>query len=457
MGIVNLIGPGAADPEMDGRALIIEDDADMRALVAITMRNDGWEVLEAASGQAGIALALATVPDVIVCDRMMPGLDGLEVIAALAAQPATEAIPVVLVTGLSDVNDVVLGMNAGAHDYLVKPFQLIELQVRCRAALRVSRAHRRIREAQAALAESEARYRTLMDHLPDTVAIVYDRNLNAVVTSGAGMQARGFNPDDMVGRNLTDFAAPVDVPVLERLFRSAFDGIASTTEYVSHANGVESLLDVVPIPVEHGGEPVEILAVSRDIGPLKARERLLGAAEARWREAFTSAPVGMAQLTLDGRFDQVNSALGDLLNRPTSVLETMSAIDIVLPDDVERVAGVIEAMAKGDRSALKGELQHVRGDRSLVWTFVSVVPIHGIDGGVDHLLAHYLDISERKRHETELEHLADHDALTGLLNRRGFEAALERQPLSGDHIRERMVILALLALAPGFPEVRDAE
>jgi DNA-binding response OmpR family regulator len=127
-----------------GHVLIIEDDDDVRELERYVLQRAGWVVSEAATGEQGLEVAVAVRPDVIICDRRLPGITGIEVIVGLAADPDTAMIPVVLVTAMSDTNDVVAAMRAGAHDYLVKPFDNAELDARCRAALRVSRQHRQL-------------------------------------------------------------------------------------------------------------------------------------------------------------------------------------------------------------------------------------------------------------------------------------------------------------------------
>ena len=141
-----------------GIVLLVEDNADVRLLYALILEQAGWTVLQADDGAVGIDIARSEFPEVIVCDLMMPGVGGLGVLEALRADPLTAAIPIVMVTATGDTATVVKCMQAGAHDYLVKTAHREELLVRCAAALRVSRQHRR-------LAESERELRLLTDEL----------------------------------------------------------------------------------------------------------------------------------------------------------------------------------------------------------------------------------------------------------------------------------------------------
>ena len=677
-----------------GHVLIIEDDGITRLLETISLQHAGWVVSEAATGCDGVALAAETLPEVIICDRLLPDLDGIEVIAHLARDPATATIPVVLVTGMSEVDEIVAGIDAGAHDYLVKPFEMIELEVRCRAALRVSRQHRLLarsehelrfmtenttdlvvrcgqdgviryaspsvrtllgwnptelvgREAtelchpddvipiasfvpaqpgevisvtrralrrdgsyiwvesraqtivgpdgdlevlstsrditdrmaaaaamaeseaayrrivdlaaegvclvdpdqiitfanarmgeilgvpasgllgrstaefmddegraiavarmkrrragiaesgdfkfvradgspvwtsfsaapiiddtgvfqgsiamvfdvterhrqEEALARSEARYRALVDHIPDTVAVVYDRAMRVVIAAGADLPARGFEADAMVGKRFDELVAPEDAAYLEGVYRAAFRGERTSVEFRSHLNGAENLLDVVPIAVPGDGEPTEILAVARNIGSLKERERALTAAEGRWRTAFERAPVGMADVSVDGRFERVNPALCAMVGYSAHQLLSMTPVALSHPEDAERARLAIASLALKQAQQYRGEKRYVHARGHIVWCAVSAVAVEDPDGRVDHLLVHYLDISELKRVETELQDLAVRDPLTGLLNRRGFDRAL------GQHlalVRRYGPVGALLVLdLDGLKAVND--
>lgn len=122
--------------------LVIEDDAGMRENLRQVLRLEGFAVLEAADGLAGIATATAGQPDLIVCDITMPGADGHQVLAALKQNPATAGIPFVFLTARSDHADIRRGMNLGADDYLGKPVDLDDLLAAVRARLQRAAEHR---------------------------------------------------------------------------------------------------------------------------------------------------------------------------------------------------------------------------------------------------------------------------------------------------------------------------
>ena len=116
--------------------LLVEDDADMRTTLQRTLMRRGMQVQTAADGPSALAQWLARPPDAVVLDLSLPGLDGLQVLAQ--ARGHGLRTPVLVLTARGTVGDRVLGLNAGADDYLAKPFDLDELEARLKALLRRS-------------------------------------------------------------------------------------------------------------------------------------------------------------------------------------------------------------------------------------------------------------------------------------------------------------------------------
>jgi DNA-binding response OmpR family regulator len=115
--------------------LVVDDEQDILDLVRFRLEHDGYRVITASDGEAGLSLALIERPDLCVLDVMMPKLSGLEVLARLRDDPSTAGMRVILLTARGQDADVDRGFELGAHDYVTKPFSPKELRRRVHAQL----------------------------------------------------------------------------------------------------------------------------------------------------------------------------------------------------------------------------------------------------------------------------------------------------------------------------------
>ncbi|MFZ6005999.1 MAG: response regulator [Actinomycetota bacterium] len=118
------------------RILAVEDDERIRTAVKLALEDEGWTVVEAANGEDALTAFQQEPADVVLIDIMLPGIDGFEVCRSIRR---TSDVPIVMVTARDDTHDVVAGLEAGADDYLTKPFAPKELSARIRALLRRAR------------------------------------------------------------------------------------------------------------------------------------------------------------------------------------------------------------------------------------------------------------------------------------------------------------------------------
>ena len=121
---------------MAATILIVDDEREIRELLRYNLERQGYQVLTAQDGEEGLKRIFATHPDVVLLDLLLPGLNGLEVLRELRAEPSTRELPVLLLTARGAEMDKLLGFERGADDYITKPFSPREVIARIEAVLR---------------------------------------------------------------------------------------------------------------------------------------------------------------------------------------------------------------------------------------------------------------------------------------------------------------------------------
>jgi two-component system, OmpR family, phosphate regulon response regulator PhoB len=121
---------------MDNTILVVEDDSDLQEVLALNLQNAGYKVFRAGTVRQAEALVNATVPHLVLLDWTLPDTPGLSFARKLRSEPRTAAIPIILLTGRVQESDKITGLEAGADDYLVKPFSPRELLARIKAVMR---------------------------------------------------------------------------------------------------------------------------------------------------------------------------------------------------------------------------------------------------------------------------------------------------------------------------------
>ena len=131
---------GKASQPRKPLVLVVDDEADLVELITLNLERNGFEVIGAGDGNVALSHVRKYKPDLVVLDLMLPGVDGTEVARRLRADPATAALPIVMLTAKSEETDVIVGLSLGADDYVTKPFSPKVLVARVQAILRRSQA-----------------------------------------------------------------------------------------------------------------------------------------------------------------------------------------------------------------------------------------------------------------------------------------------------------------------------
>ena len=199
-----------------GTVLVIDDEKDLIELVRYNLDKEGFQVISALDGEAGLALATTELPDAVVVDLMLPGIDGLEVCRRLRTGERTAKIPVIMLTAKASESDRVVGLELGADDYVTKPFSPRELAARLKAVLRRTTPQQAPPDLlrRGGLTIDLARHEVACDGEPVTLTATEFRLLQFLAGRPGRVFSRSEIIDGVLGREVAVLDRTVDVHVM---------------------------------------------------------------------------------------------------------------------------------------------------------------------------------------------------------------------------------------------------
>ena len=245
----------------------------------------------------------------------------------------------------------------------------------------------------------------------------------------AGSEATyGYSHAQALGRDVSMLiASPAQLAELEGILASITAGGSVDDLETTHLTNDGRYIDVSlsAWPVHDGdGRVVGASLITTNITERKQATDALSEAQDRFRYAFEESPVGMVMLDLELRFTAINDAFSRIVGYTREQLLGASFAAITHPEDIERNREVMLAILDGSQSVYRVEKRYIHASGDTVHVTVHAALLRSPDGVPLSFLGHAQDITDGKRLERQLEHLADHDALTGLMNRRAFNREL---------------------------------
>lgn len=434
--------------------LLVDDEPINLKLLSKLVANEGADVREASSGEMALAYAqVAPIPDLILLDVMMPGMDGHTVLAELRKNPKTEAIPVIFVTALSQHNEEERGLQEGAADYVTKPIKRSVLIARVKAQLELQRTQRLL-ASQKTWLEQEVARRIRENTLLDT------RLKLAFESAGFGIwefdhRSNTIHWHDSLCRLLGYPTSPTDLAHYLELIhpedRAAVHGMQPVADTprdsldiaefrIRQQDGTWLWVETRCRAIQHDNDGAPLLTVGTmlDINPRKEAEAERQLASV----VFTGISDGICITDASSRILLTNEAFSQVTGYGPE--DTLGRTPNILKSGVHGPAFYKDLWEKlGKHGNWQGEITNRRKDGSLVneWLSISVVRDQG--NNVSHYVGVFSDLSERKAAAERIQYLASFDTLTDLPNRSLFSDRLDQALLSAHRFNRSTAVILL--------------
>lgn len=355
------------------KILIVEDESVVALDIKLQLEDVGYQVLgPVSSGEAAIALVSTCKPDLTLMDIRLAGImDGIEAAGVLGKE---HDVPVIFLTSHSDADTVHRAAETSPYGYLTKPFQIKELRAGIEVALTKARLERQLKE-------SDRWFVSTLQCVQDGV-IVTELDARVRFLNPAAERLTGWTVEDAIGQHVAEVIQFADIDSASGVHPNAAVKVLQEGGVigVNHARKLKHPQDR-RIPVDESavlvqdssGQRLGAVMVLRDASVRLKQEAQLRDSERRFRDAFDHAPLGMALVSMDGQFLQVNDSLCKLLQCDASWLRTQNQSDLSHVDDKAHEASRLHELIDGRVPLVQFEKRYLLADRATpVWALVSV-------------------------------------------------------------------------------------
>ncbi|ESQ87467.1 hypothetical protein ABAC460_19260 [Asticcacaulis sp. AC460] len=348
------------------RVVLADDNSDMRDYIR-RLLSDDYDVEAVGDGEQAWQTILATPPELILTDVMMPELDGFGLLQRLRGNEATRQLPVIMLSARAGDEARVEALDAGVDDYLVKPFNARELLAKVRSQIQISQLRR----------EGEAEVRRVLESIRDGIMVI-DRDWRIAYMNGAGrdiIAGRGVDPDAIVGVSHWEAFPHAVGTFVEDHLRHAMDD-RTVVEFENFYAPWQRWFSIRVYPVEDGGVSIYF----HDITERKETDAALRLSEERWRGLAESMPqlvwIAPGQ---DAGVSYLNEQWAHYTGRSMAELINEGWVDNLHPDDRERMFETWNAAVAGE-GLYDIEYRLRRFDGGYRWFKTRGVPVREASG-----------------------------------------------------------------------------
>ncbi|MFW1678155.1 EAL domain-containing protein [Pontibacter sp. JAM-7] len=420
------------------KVLMVDDNPTNLRMLGRALANE-FDLYIANSGLKGLLLAAEMEPDIILLDIMMPELDGYEVCRRLKADDSLKHIPVVFVTALSDIQEEAKGLELGAVDYLTKPVNVNIARSRIHNLVQMERLRKDV-------ASSEAQFRSFFEQ-NNSVMLLLDPDTGQVVASNHSAQLfYGYDTERMTGLSLIGLTVFTKDSEQAALLAMLSEQRRSTVQQRLHDGAVRDV-ELYTTPVEMQGRTL-IFTIVHDI-----TEKQQAAAKLKLAASvFDHAREGIMIFDAAGVILDVNDAFTYITGyRHDEAVGQSSRLLRSGEHGKEFYEQLWQTLLQDGHWS--GEIWNRRSNGEIYAELRTISAIHNAQGEVDNYVSLFTDITQLKKQQQQLEHIAHYDALTGLPNRVLLNDRL-RHAMIQDARRGEHVAVLFLDL-DGFKEVND--
>lgn len=391
--------------------LIVDDESQSRFLARTALKREGYDVREAEDGLIALSRVEEFTPDVILLDVMMPNMDGFDFCERLRKMPGKDRVPVLMMTGLDDLESIRRAYQVGATDFITKPVNWLIFSHHVHYLLRASNAFKQ-------LYESELRNTTLLQAIPDDMFWITDNGWILEAREGKASLLIPNEGDEGDRSVFQALPAQLAQELMQHLRHVLFTGEVRQFEYPTLKDGVLREWEFRLVRSETN----KALVILREVTERKRTERALRESEERYALASEAANDGLWDWDLTRNEITFSPRWAMMLGyEPESISKSLEEwFGRVHPADLTQVKVQIKNHLNGTTEQMESEYRIEHKDGLYRWMLARGKCLRAQDGKAYRMAGSQADIHSRKQAEEQLLHDAFYDALTGLPNRALF-------------------------------------